>query len=312
MQNTTLPYLPESASEALSSTHLFTVEVVSVHAAPWAAQADGLEHRRLDLGVRLLENLKGDLAVPQGETFRVAVEQRRENEYMVSDYHGLWSHFEPQVGQILLIVAEAQTTSPAALMQEGICKRILDAEYASDIRVDLEAEHLFRESLTEANQDNPELTAVEALLKFTFERRATTRDLMARYMWDYVEPVFLREPDKVLPFILPLILAEDATVDLRMELVSDLYDAVLRLEADPDISRQVIVAFFSLLFQQSASRFYDSLVEVQLYNLIFRNDEPQFRVATLFPNPADRARLKTRLEQFDSDQAEELMDWLDS
>ena len=78
MQSTTLPYLPESESEALSSTHLFSVEVVSVEASPWAAQADGLEHRYLDLVVRLLESLKGTLAVGQGETFPVRVEQRRE------------------------------------------------------------------------------------------------------------------------------------------------------------------------------------------------------------------------------------------
>jgi len=311
MQSTTLPYLPESESEALSSTHLFSVEVVSVEASPWAAQADGLEHRYLDLVVRLLESLKGTLAVGQGETFPVRVEQRRENAYSVSDYHGLWSHIEPQADQRLLIVAEAQTTSPAALMQEGACERILDAGYASDIRYDQEAEQLFRESLSEADQANPELSAVQTLLKFTLDRRAATRDLMARYVWDYVEPVFLRDPEQVLPFILPLILAEDATVELRRSLVADLYDAVLLLDARPDISQQVLLAFFSLLFQASASPFYHSLVGAQLYNLIFRNDEPKFRAAALFPNPADRSLLKARLREFESDRTQELVNWLD-
>lgn len=311
MSNAALPYLPELESEALSSTHLFSVEVVSVQPGPWVEQADGLEHRYLDLVVRLLESLKGALAVRQNETFPVRVEQRRESEFSVGDYHGLWSHIEPQPGQRLLIVSEAQMTSPSALMQEGACQRILNADYTADVHFDQEAEELFRQSLNEADQPDPELSAVQSLLRFTFDRRATTRDVMARYLWDYVEPVFLRQPDEVLPYVLPLILAEDATPELRRELASDLYSAVLLLDARPDITQQVILAFLSLLFQPSASPLYASLVGAQLYNLIFRNDEPQFQAPALLPNTADRDTLKGKLGEFESDRAQELVSWLD-
>jgi hypothetical protein len=133
---------------------------------------------------------------------------------------------------------------------------------------------------------------------------------MARYIWEYAEPVFLRAPEQVLPFILPLILAEDATVELRRSLVSDLFDAVLQLEGRPDVYGQVILALFSLLFQPSASAFHHSLVGAQLYNLVFREDEPQFIAATLVPNPDDRALLRAKLDELDSDRALLLRDWL--
>ena len=68
-----LPFEPKSKAELLSSSHLFTVEVVTAQASPWAVGQDGLEHRSMALGLRLSAMLKGRLTVPAGEAFSVTL-----------------------------------------------------------------------------------------------------------------------------------------------------------------------------------------------------------------------------------------------
>jgi hypothetical protein len=306
-----LPYRPELSSETLSASHLFTIEILSVDAAPWRAESDGLDHRRLTMEVKLLDVFKGTLHLRPGETFRVDVEQRREGEYTVSDYHGLWSHIEPEVGQRYLVVANGIVTSPAALMQEGAAQQLLDAAYASDVRFDLEAEQVFQDALAESQDEDPELNAAHRLLMLAVERRAVSRDVVARYVWDYVEPVFLRTPEQVLPEILSLITAADANLELRRSLIADLYDAVLLNEMGPSVVSDVIRAFFSLLLQESARPLYQTLVDVQLYNLIVEGDEPTASADSVFPARAQRDRYAAVLRGLDSDSADVLVAWLE-
>src|SRR4030095_8117540 len=149
-----------------------------------------------------------------------------------------------------------------------------------------------------------------SLIKFTFDRRTVTKDVLARYLWDYVEPVFIQAPEELLPDILSLITAPDATVELRGSLIADLYQCILLLEPNSELSGGVIRAFFSLLFQPSAKALHHSLLDVQLYNLIFRDEQPRFTAASIFPNPAVRERLRVTSRQFDSDRAEEILNWL--
>lgn len=305
-----LPYRPELSSETLSASHLFTIEILSVNAMPWRRESDGLEHRRLGMQVKLVEVFKGTLHVYPDETFHVDVEQRRESEYTVSDFHGLWSHVEPAAGQRYIVVADGPVASPAALMQEGAARQLLDATYDSDVRFDLEAEQVFQDALAESQEDNPELNAAHRLLKLTFDRRAESRDVVARYVWDYVEPVFLRTPQALLPEILSVITADDANLELRRSLIDDLYDAVLLHEMGPTVASDVIRAFFSLLLQQSARPLYQTLVDVQLHNLIFDGEEPGASADSIIPEQTLRDLYESVLRGLDSDSADVLVAWL--
>jgi hypothetical protein len=89
-----LPCEPGSAAELLAATYVFLVEIVSLEATPWALGEDRLEHRRVRLDARVLEVWKGHLDGERGATFPWEVEQEREGEMVVSDYHGMWSHEE--------------------------------------------------------------------------------------------------------------------------------------------------------------------------------------------------------------------------
>ncbi|MFI5382413.1 MAG: hypothetical protein ACHRHE_24210, partial [Tepidisphaerales bacterium] len=86
-----LPHEPESSSELLAATHLFTVEILQQSATPWAGAADNLQHRTLSLKLRLLELFKGNVQLKPGDAFDLNVAQRREDALTVSDYHGFWS-----------------------------------------------------------------------------------------------------------------------------------------------------------------------------------------------------------------------------
>lgn len=307
-----LPREPDSAAELLSATHLFVVDIISLQATDWAFEEDGLEHRRLQMQLRLEQLFKGTIALDPGKTFTLEVEQRRESAFEVSDYHGLWSHVEPvpAVGVRYLVIARAELTSPAELMQEGPCQRLLDVGSASDVELALGAEKRYDKVLAEKGKEYPELDAARALLKFAADERVQAKDLFADYFWARVEPVFLQKAEDLLPHVLGLIMAADATIGLRRSLLYNLYQAVLLLEPAPDLVATMIKALFSLLIQEEASQLHSLLIEVQLYNLIFRQEQPQFDVAMILPNQADRDQILTVLSGFDSDRSQALMAWL--
>jgi hypothetical protein len=307
---TDLPYEPESASELLSSTHLFETEILSLDATPFVVGDDALEHRRLLMELRLLKLFKGTLDIRPNQTFHLEVEQCRESEFFVTDYHGIWSHLEPDVHIRYIVVASTELTSPALLMQEGSLQKLLDISYESDVRLGLEAEQIYQTKLAEA-KENSLLIAAGALLKLTQDNQTTAKDVFGRYLWARVGTVFLDTPQRLLPDLLQLILAEDATIELRRSLVQDLYAAILLLEPNLDILRAVLGAFFALLRQESARPLYDTLVDAQIYNLVFEEGKPRFGARMVIPNSSERNALKAIVSRFGSDRAQRLAGWLD-
>ncbi|MBV9354855.1 MAG: hypothetical protein JO023_04950 [Chloroflexi bacterium] len=307
------PYKPELSSEALSASHLFTVAILSADTTPWAREADGLQHRQLSMRIRLLEVFKGTLDTLPNDTFAVRVEQLRESRYAVSGYGGIWSHVDPVAGQRYLVVSNApNVTSPVALLREDALQQLLDASYASDVRFDLEAEQVYQDTLAEADTEDTELSAARRLLHLTFERRAMVRDVVARYVWDYVEPAFVRAPEQLLPDILALISAGDATLELRRSLIADLYDTVVLYDLGREVVDPLVKALLVLLLQPSASPLRHTLIEVQLYNLIVGDEQPSAAADTLVPDPAERERLRAAVRgaEADADTSEALVAWL--
>jgi hypothetical protein len=309
-----LPFEPDSISELLSATHLFTVEVASFAATPWTTAADGLEHRSLDMTFRLLALYKGRLDVQPEETFPLNVEQRRESEFFNHEFYGLWSHVEPQpeVGVRYVVVSQGATGAPAALMQEGACRRLLTPEYESDILLAREAERLFRRTLDDRGQESPTLSAARALLNFTQERRAVGLDLFALYLWARVQPPLLQAPEVLLPEALALALSPDARTKFRLIIVASVYEAALLFAPDSPPYQLVLRALLTLLTRPEAAPLHETLVEVQLYNLLFQNSVPRFPRAGIVPDAAERGRLRDALAPFASERAQRIKVWLNS
>lgn len=320
-----LPFEPGSASELLFATHLFMVEVMTAAASPWGV-ADGLERRRLDLTLRLLALYKGELRVRPGDAFPLGVEQRRESEYFNFSFHGLWSHVEPppEVGVRYVVVSQGATDSPAALMQEDACVRLLAPEYESDILLAREAEQLFRGILDAAGrrsgggsgyepEPEPEPpAAARALLAFAREHAADCRDLFALYLWARVRPSLPAYAELLLPDALALTASPNATLKFRQTLVASVYEAALEFEPDSPPYRMVLATFLALLSQPEASLLREMLVEAQLYNLIFKDQRPRFDSGEVIPDAAERRAMLGALAPFTTERAQRLKVWLSS
>lgn len=305
-----LPYEPKSSSEILSATHLFAVGIVSRRETPWAGGEDGLERRRLNMEARLLETYKGELDVSPGQTFTLEVVQEREDEFLQTDYHGLWSHLNPAVGSRCLVVAQGSLHAPGRLMQEGPCKRLADAGYEADVRLALEAEQAVRDAVAAQSEEYPRSLVATTLLDFTRRRAKAAKDMFARYLWARLEPAFGEPRIRPLDAVLELIAAEGITAEMRAALVESLYRALLR-DPEPDLHQKVVRAFLLLLADRHASAVHHRLVEVELSNLVFEDDKPRLAVETVLPDARERASVKAAVTGMDADGAEELAKWLE-
>jgi len=306
-----LPFEPGSTSELLSATRVFAIELLSIDAKPFVMGSDGLEHRDLIMELRLLDLFKGTLDIQSSQSFDLKVEQRRESEFFVTDYHGIWSHLQPHVGDRYTVIADTFLTEPAMLLQEGPLQYLLDFSYETDVRLAIEAERLYQKTLV-TNNGHGLYDASSAVITFTQSRRSDIKDVFGRYFWARVGPVFLSAPMDLLMNILSIILAEDTSHEARRSLISSLYEAILALEPNFDLLRAVIRAYFTLLLQNSASSLYTDLIEIYLYNLLFRNSKPLISAQRLFSDPDEQRNIQAKLMQFDSDRARRLLMWLQS
>lgn len=306
-----LPVEPGSEAEILLATHLFTVEWTEARAGTWAAESDGLEHRRLHLKARLLEQLKGELSVELGSTFELDLRQHREDELTISDYHGFWSHHDPLPGAKNVVLASGTGTDPVALMQEPAIRALLDPRAEVDIRTSGEAEQKFGADLRHATTPILRERIAAGLLTFTQERRGACHGLFGRYIWARIGPVFPGTQDELLAPALDLVQAEDTTIELREVFVYGLYAAVSALPPDRERSTKLIHAFLNLLLRPEAASLHDRLLQVPLFNLLFRTPSLTPSATVIIPDPAERARLIAVAIQFKSERASKVGAWLD-
>ncbi|HZS57426.1 MAG TPA: hypothetical protein VFA65_23705 [Bryobacteraceae bacterium] len=306
----TLPVEHGSESELLFSTHVFAISPMTVDSTEWTRGKDGLEHREIRVQAKLGEIFKGKLAIKAGDVFSFTVYQHREDEFFSNDYHGLWSYVQLQPGVEYLIVSSGNTNRVAELLKEGACHAVLDASYVADARAAIEAEWIYRTALAKADEPDADVAAASALLGFANGQRSKTKDLFGRYLWARVLPVFLHSYEKLEAPVLSLVLAEDATRELRGAVISGVYEGTLLLEPNPELTRAVIRAFFSLLRQKSAAPLAYKLVEVQLYNLVLREGNVDVPVESIYPEQPDRDALRKALEPFQSERARQLSNWL--
>ncbi len=307
-----LPYEPDSGSELLSATHIISVEIISLKETPWSSEDGMLEQRVLDVDLKLLKVLKGAVDLEPGNGFTIRVTQRRESEFEVSDYHGLWSHIELQKGQSYLIISTAASNSPPTLMQEDTCKGIHDTGYEGDVRLALDAERLYNEKIHETDHgDRPELAAAEAIIGLTESTEIPCKDMYARYLWARIRPSFLQYDDSLKDKVLSMIIAEEKTYEFRSSLIADFDDAVLFLDSKPSLANSALKAYLEIILQNKSERLHDALVNVYIYNSIF-DDKGHVLVKAIdiFPDVSYRQRLKVAVGAIDSKRATEIVKWL--
>jgi hypothetical protein len=291
-----LPVEPQSTSELLSATHIFTVSIAGRQEAPWAAGPGGLQQRKLRLQLELLESLKGSLDVAPGGTFALEVPQKRVSELVEMDYMGLWSHADTTPGVRYLVISAGGSKSPAELMQEGPCQRLFDAKLAADVHAAVAAEPA---------------TDAPRLLQYAYERRTAVDELFGRYFWARLRPAFLREYPSLISPLLRLVQAAGEQVGFRRSVMDGLDDAVGLLDAPEDLVIPVARAYFQLLEQRETEPIQGELIEVHLFNTVFKDEgKPRMDSHLIFPDPADRQKYAALLKGSDLKRAAELRRWL--
>ena len=310
-----LPFEPGSLAELLSSSHLFTVEILSAQPTPWATGADGLEHRSIALSLRTLALLKGRLTVPAGETFSVTVPQRRENALVGSDYHGLWSHAspEPAPGVKYLVVATAADAAPAApssLLLEPACKMLHPADLASDVALAEQGEQHFQGALRAGGAD-AELNAASALLHFAGGQAAAAREPFSRYLWERIQPSVLRHAPGVRPALLTLLSGPATSPALRLTLLVGLERVLPDVQAsDPRFLRDAGHTLATLLLEPAAKETHQRILTVSLFHLVFPDEvNAQVAAADVLPDAAERGRVADVLRASRDARAQKLLAW---
>ncbi len=306
-QQPDIPLEPGSDAILLSASHVFLIEVSGIQGAAWARDADGLEHRTLHLDLRLIENLKGSIHANKGSAFSVDVPQKREDALTVSDYHGFWSHAEIEQGRRYLVVSNGTNRDLPALMKEPAIRALFNAALEQDVRLVITAEQRFGGALRK--EDGQRLTAARGLLQFANERRATVRQLFSQYLWERIGPVYEEHEESLEPALIAIIGAPDSALPLREALVYGAYNAAVSPEASPQQAR-LLRAFLELLLKPEASAMFDRMLQVPIYNLAFRNEQPTRPAAEVIPSDAERAKMANVATGFPSARAKAVAGWL--
>ena len=306
-----LPHEPSSPAEILAASHLFLVELVAQTATPWARPSeDALQQRKVGMKIRLVESLKGQLKARPAEVVEVNVEQAREDELTVSDYHGFWSHTELKAGSKYLVLAEGDSDNIAVLMQEPAIKAVLDGALAADVKAAAAAEEKFGAILHGGNQAGSRRDAALQMLALASEKRGELRGLFGRYLWARIAPVYRESFDALLPPALQIVQARDATAQLREALIYGLYDLFLSVAPTPPKSFELLRPLLGLVPQAEAAPLADRLIQVPIYNLIFRPGMTPPAPATVLPDAAARARILGALGTFKSQKSKQVRSWL--
>lgn len=312
-----LPFEPKSRAELLSSSHLFTVEVVTAQASPWAVGPDGLEHRSIVLGLRLSALLKGRLTIPAGETFSVTLPQRRESELVGNDYHGLWSHVspEPAPGVKYLVVAtspDSAPADPASLLLEPVLKMVLAAALAADVALAEQGEQHFQGALGAGGSD-PDLNAASALLQFAGAHAGAAGEPFSRYLWERIQPTVMRVAPGVRPALLALLATPGISAALRLTLLVGVERVLPDLQAaDPRFLRDAGRAMAMLLLDPGAKHVHQRVITVSLFHLVFPDEaNAQVAAADVLPDATERKRVADVLRASRDERAQKLLAWLE-
>lgn len=306
-----LPHEPDSSSDILKATHIFTIVIGSVNAEPWSIGKDGLEHRVLVINTNLADLYKGSFSIMRGEQFRFQVRQSREPGGVVSDYHGLWSHLNPQTGNRYLVIAGGDQMNPAALVVEPLCQSILDADRAFDVSLAIEIENRLRVNPPKPDDEEAQIVRFTNLLEFVMKEGSAAQRLFAQYLWVRVQPFVEAFPKRAWPRIIRFMETGGMNLRFRQEFIDRVYREVLDLDAPMELRRLLLSCVFNILLQPGSKPLQSSLIDVYAYNLIFRPGEAAAPVQSRLLDPRVSVDEVAKVAaKSGSDRGRKIADWL--
>jgi len=307
-----LPYETASQAELLSSSHLFTVQLDWLDSTSWSMGEDNLEHRQVQFHFRVLEVYKGALRFRAGESFELDVNQERENELFVNDYHGFWSHAEVEAGAQYLVLSRGAGDDPETIMREPSIQALMDAGYATDVAEAQADEKQFGSLIRTEEDPKRRCDFARQLLRRAYDERVTCRGPFGRYVWARVAPVFNYADEDFMKDIFRVVRADDATLELRESLLYGLYEGVLSLGSTRERTESFLRQALQLLLEPNAAPIYDRLIQVPLYNLVFRPDAAPIPSEEIVPDSRERDQMRSIVSGFTSPKAQELVGWFEA
>jgi hypothetical protein len=305
-----LPVIGNSDAEAFHSTHIFTVLAVDVEHTDWTTAEEGLEIRMMKASFILRETLKGKLDLEIGQRFDFTANQYRSDPFGIGDAPGCWSRIDLRLGDSYMVTAAGSSQKPYELMLDGPCRGIYPFDYIEDIHLAIKAEQLYMTEINTTSHDKPKSEAVLALIGFTHNNGAKIRDMYARYFWQRVKAFFIESEDRPLEQVIDLVTDTKVNIEFRAGIVPEITDALLAIDPDKEMISLTLSAWFGLLLQKESEKLHDRLVYVELYDLIFENEQPRYRADDLVAPTVDRQEIIRALKRFDYDRAVEIIAWL--
>ena len=296
-----LPVEPNSRSEILAATHIFTLEITSLTASPWKA-VESLEHRTLEMNGTVIERLKGQVS---RDKFAFKADQYRDNPVMAMAYYGLWSHIEVTEGRRFLVIASSASNDPAAMMGEPACRGLLDASRREDVAAAIAAERTWQMAT-----ERGETAQVRALLESAAPYRARIEDVFGRYLGARLEPALYRHPQDLEPDVLTWISAPDVSPKLVLAGITAVDNVLVRLGRPAELVRPLVRELVDLAATERLATLRKHLLEVFLLNSIMPEDGKALSAHEALPDQADREKLAAMLSRLKSEQATELQAWL--
>ncbi|MGA2499022.1 MAG: hypothetical protein ABSH20_14870, partial [Tepidisphaeraceae bacterium] len=233
-----------------------------------------------------------------------------ENALIVSDFHGFWSHAEPVKGSRYLVMAAGGSNDVAVLMQESAITGLVDAAVAVDVKAAVAAEKQFAGALRPQVDPAARRDAALGLLKLTYEKRSGYGGCYGRYLWARVAPVYAVDEAALLPAVLETVQARDANRDLREALIYGVYDEIVSLGPTPQRSLGLIRPLLGLAPQPEAAPMMDRLLQVPIWNLLYRPGVAPPSPATVIPDAAARAEIAAVVSRYKSERARRIARWL--
>lgn len=301
---TELPHIGGSASELLAASHIVQLTVMRQAATAWTLSDDGLEHRTLQLAVRVDRRIKGQLLQAVGSVLDVPLAQQREPGMRVSDYHGFWSHQSPNDCVAYVLLATARGNDLQSLLQEPAIQGWLPAELVADADVATKLEQQYPPSQA------ADASVAQQLLRQVQDHRQAWHGLLGRYVLARLASQLRQNEPTVASALILIAQQSDTEPTLRDALVNGVYDNATQLGVDAGRQQQLARSLFELLLLPAGQAMIDRLVQVQLYNLLLRPGQTPPRPAAVVPDSAVRGRIDALLANLPDDRARALRAWL--
>jgi len=296
-----LPHEGDSRSELLAARAIFAIEVESLSPSAWQRDpSTGLETRVVSATARLIHVYKG--SVTDRGSFQVALPQRREDPLTISDYHGFWSHRELRAGRYI-VFSNGDGRDPAALLDDTLMLDLRpDAPpLPGEISLAIDVER----RVAKLGAKESDVEVLQALQN----THATSTDTFGRYACARVSPPRRSMTDSVQEELMQVVSSPGTTESLRGALVACVYDASAE---DPSERRTIKVTrrFLTWAQQPEAEPMLDQMLQIYLYNLIFRPGEAPLLLRKVGVRAEERALLTKIFSNHPSERATEIIRWL--